>query len=100
MTNDRKDIVKATVPILKEHGVLLTTHFYTLMFEHNPKLKHVFNMGNQKNHKQQTALAMTILAYAEHIDDPSVLLPVIDNIGHKHTSLDIRPNIIQLLVNL
>lgn len=91
MTNDQKDIVKATVPILKEHGVLLTTHFYTRMFEHNPELKNVFNMGNQKNHKQQTALAMTILAYPEHIDDPSVLLPVIDNIGHKHTSLDIRP---------
>ncbi|MCF6406395.1 NO-inducible flavohemoprotein [Chitinophaga filiformis] len=91
MTTDQKQLVKATVPVLREHGVLLTTHFYSRMFRHNPELKHVFNMGNQQNNKQQTALAMAVLAYAEHIDDPSVLLPVVNNIGHKHTSLDIRP---------
>lgn len=91
MTTDQKKLVNATVPVLKEHGVLLTTHFYNRMFEHNPELKHVFNMGNQQSKKQQTALAMAVLAYAEHIEDPSVLLPVIDTIGHKHTSLDIRP---------
>lgn len=91
MTVDQKNLVKATVPILKEHGVLLTSHFYNRMFEHNPELKHVFNMGNQRNNKQQTALAMAVLAYAEHIEDPSVLMPVVNNIGHKHTSLDIRP---------
>ena len=61
------------------------------MFTHNPELKNIFNMGNQQNNKQQTALAMAVLAYAEHIEDPSVLLPVVDSIGHKHTSLDIRP---------
>ncbi len=91
MTTEQKHLVKATVPVLKEHGVLLTTHFYKRMFEHNPELKHIFNMGNQQNSKQQTALATAVLAYAEHIEDPSVLLPVVNNIGHKHTSLDIRP---------
>lgn len=91
MTNEQKQLVKDTVPILREHGVLLTTYFYNRMFEYNPELKNVFNMGNQQNSKQQTALAMVVLAYAEHIDDPSVLFPVVNNIGHKHTSLDIRP---------
>ncbi|MFD1768745.1 NO-inducible flavohemoprotein [Sphingobacterium suaedae] len=91
MTTEQKQLVKATVPVLREHGVVLTSHFYKRMFLHNPELKHVFNMGNQKNQKQQTALAMAVLAYAEHIEDPSVLLPVVDSIGHKHTSLDIRP---------
>ncbi len=91
MTNEQKQLVKATVPVLKEHGVLLTTHFYNRMFTHNPELKHVFNMGNQQNKKQQTALAMAVLAYAEHIENPAVLMPVVDSIGHKHTSLDIRP---------
>ena len=91
MTTEQKQLVKGTVPVLREHGVLLTTHFYTRMFKHNPELKHIFNMGNQQNSKQQTALAMAVLAYAEHIEDPSVLMPVVDSIGHKHTSLDIRP---------
>jgi nitric oxide dioxygenase len=91
MTNDQKALILATVPILKEHGVLLTTHFYSRMFKHNPELKNMFNMANQQTGKQQTALAMAVLAYAENIADPSVLLPVIDRIGQKHISLDIRP---------
>ncbi|WP_232324644.1 NO-inducible flavohemoprotein [Pedobacter cryoconitis] len=91
MTDEQKKLITATVPILKENGVLLTTHFYKRMFTHNPELKNIFNMGNQQSGKQQTALAMAVLAYAENIANPMVLLPVVDRIGHKHTSLDIRP---------
>jgi len=91
MTNEQKDLIKATVPILKEQGVLLTTHFYNRMFTHNPELKNMFNMDNQQNKKQQTALAMAVLAYAENIENPAVLMPAVDSIGQKHTSLDIRP---------
>ena len=91
MTPDQKALVTATVSTLKEHGVALTTHFYRRMFEHNPELKNVFNMGNQQNGKQQMALAMAVLAYAENIEDPSVLLHAVTKIGHKHVSLDIRP---------
>jgi len=91
MTTAQKSQITATVPILKEHGVALTTYFYNRMFLGNPELKNVFNVGNQDNGKQQTALAMAVLAYAEHINDPSVLMPVVNRIGHKHVSLDIRP---------
>lgn len=91
ITTQQKQLVTATVPVLKENGVLLTTHFYRRLFTYNPELKNVFNMGNQQNGRQQTALAMAVLAYAEHIEDPSVLFPVVDRIGHKHTSLVIRP---------
>ena len=91
MTNEQKLIITATVPILKENGVVLTTHFYKRMFEHHPDLKNMFNMGNQQSGKQQKALAMAVLAYAEHIANPGVLLPELERIGHKHISLDIRP---------
>ncbi|NIG53407.1 NO-inducible flavohemoprotein [Chitinophaga sp. Cy-1792] len=91
------ELVKATVPVLKEHGRTLTTHFYQRMFTHNPELKNIFNMGNQQNGKQQAALAMAVLAYAEHIENPAVLLPVVDSIGHKHASLDIRPEHYQIV---
>jgi nitric oxide dioxygenase len=90
ITERQKELVKATVPFLKDNGVVLTKYFYNRMFEHHPELKNVFNMGNQKNGKQQTALAMAVLAYAEHIDSPGVLMPVLDGIGHKHVSLGIR----------
>ncbi|PRX98298.1 nitric oxide dioxygenase [Pontibacter ummariensis] len=91
MTTAQKELIKATVPILREHGVALTTHFYSRMFKHNPELKNVFNMGNQGNGKQQLSLALAVLAYAEHIEDPSVLVSAVTKIGHKHVSLDIRP---------
>src|SRR5690606_34719350 len=83
--------ILATVPLLRKDGVLLTKHFYTRLFNQNPDLQNVFNMGNQQNGKQQTALAMAVLAYAENIANPGVLMPVIDMIGHKHSSLDIQP---------
>lgn len=91
MTEEQKKLILATVPVLKEQGVVLTSHFYRRMFRDNPELKNMFNMGNQQSGKQQTALANAVLAYAENIANPGVLMPVIDNIGHKHTSLDIRP---------
>lgn len=82
-------LIKATVPILREHGLLLTQHFYKRMFQHNPELRNTFNMGNQQNGTQQTALALAVLAYAENIENPGVLLPVLQRIGDKHTSLQI-----------
>lgn len=84
-------LVKGTAPVLKTHGVALTRHFYARMFQHNPELKHVFNQGHQAGGEQQQALAGAVAAYAEHIDDPSGLMPVVTRIVHKHVSLGIRP---------
>lgn len=85
-----RDLVKATAPILKEHGVTLTRHFYARMFTHNPELKPIFNQGHQQAGAQQQALAMAVAAYAEHIEDPSVLAPVLTLVANKHASLGIR----------
>jgi nitric oxide dioxygenase len=82
--------VKATVPVLQQHGLALTSHFYQRMFTHNPELKNLFNQGHQHSGQQQQALAMAVLAYAEHIDDPSPLLPVLTRVANKHVSLGIR----------
>jgi nitric oxide dioxygenase len=91
LTIQQKESIKATIPVLRTNGVALTTYFYERMLRHNPELKHVFNQGNQHNNKQPMALAMAVLAYAEHIDDPSVLVGALTSIAHKHVSLDIRP---------
>lgn len=91
LTQEEKSIVKSTVPVLRENGVMLTSYFYKRMFSHHPELLNLFNAGNQKQGVQQTALAQTVLAYAENIDNPEVLKPVIERIGNKHTSLSIQP---------
>ena len=85
-----RELVKATIPVLKEHGVALTTYFYQRMFRHNPELNHLFNRSHSETGKQPTALALSVLAYAENIDDPSVLAPVINLIANKHASIGIR----------
>jgi nitric oxide dioxygenase len=82
--------VKATAPILREHGVTLTRHFYARMFEHNPEMKQIFNQGHQRAGMQQQALAMAVAAYAQEIDDPSVLMPVLTMVANKHISLGVR----------
>jgi nitric oxide dioxygenase len=91
MTSEQKQLIKNTVPVLKEHGVLLTTHFYQRLFTHYPDLTAVFNMDHQQSGRQPIALASAVLAYAQHIDNPLVLEPALTRIGHKHTSLNIRP---------
>jgi nitric oxide dioxygenase len=91
MTEDQKKLVRGTVPLLREHGVALTTYFYNRMLTGNPELKNVFNPANQQNGVQATALAMSVLAYAEHIDNPGVLAHAVNRIANKHVSLDIRP---------
>lgn len=91
LTGEQKQLILATVPLLREKGLELTKHFYLRMFEYHPELKNVFNMGNQRAGKQQMALAMAVLGYAENISQPERLMPVVDLIGHKHASLSIQP---------
>ena len=84
-------IVKATVPILEEHGNTVTTVFYNNMFAEHPELLDIFNATNQKLGRQQTALATTVLAAAKHLEHLAVLLPQVTQISHKHRALQILP---------
>ncbi|MCG3858757.1 globin domain-containing protein [Psychrobacter sp. Ps2] len=85
------EIVTATVPVLEEHGVAITTVFYKNMFNEHPELLDIFNETNQKLGRQQTALAMTVLAAAKHLDKLATLLPQVTQISHKHRALQILP---------
>lgn len=85
------DIIKSTVPSLKEHGLEITTTFYKTMFENNPEVKEMFNMDNQKSGSQPKALAMTILAAAQNIDNLEVLLPAVKKIGQVHVNTNVKP---------
>ena len=86
------EIVKSTVPLLEEHGQAITSCFYEKLFAENPDLKNVFNQVNQTRGEQPRALADAVLAYAQNIDNLSVLLPAVERIAHKHASLGIQAN--------
>lgn len=89
LDNKTIEIVKSTVPALREHGVEITTTFYKTMFANNPEVKPLFDMDKQQSGKQPKALAMTVLAAAENIDNLEVLLPAVKRIGEIHCDKEI-----------
>lgn len=85
-----KPYIDASVPVLREHGLAITSVFYQNMFEAHPELKNLFNMGNQANGSQQQSLAAAVFAYAANIENTAALAPVVDRIVHKHVSVGIK----------
>lgn len=85
-----KPYIDASVPVLREYGLAITTAFYKNLFLAHPELKNLFNAGNQANGSQQQSLASAVFAYAANIDNAPALGPVIERIVHKHVSVGIR----------
>ncbi|WP_179401873.1 NO-inducible flavohemoprotein [Burkholderia guangdongensis] len=91
MTTDQMARVKATAPVLAEHGATITKHFYQRMFNRHPELKNLFNQTHQATGSQQQTLARAVYAYAANIDNLGALGGAVTRIAHKHASLNIRP---------
>jgi nitric oxide dioxygenase len=92
LTQQTRETVKATAPVLAEHGYDIIKHFYRSLLGAHPELKNVFNMRHQERGQQQEALARAVYAYAANIDDPSCLNAVLEGIANKHASLGVRPD--------
>jgi nitric oxide dioxygenase len=82
--------IDASVPVLRAHGLAITSTFYRNVFAELPALTNLFNMGNQANGAQQQSLASAVFAYAANIGNPDALGPVVGRIVHKHVSVGIR----------
>ena len=91
VTIQQREIVKATVPALREHGEAITRTFYADMLAAHPELLNLFNPANQRNGGQARSLAASVLAYAEHIDAPERLGRMVERISNKHGSLQVKP---------
>ncbi|MGG1553604.1 NO-inducible flavohemoprotein [Paenibacillus ferrarius] len=84
-------VIKSTVPVLEVHGETITKRFYQRLFAAHPELLNIFNHANQKQGRQQAALANAVYAAALHIDRLEAILPAVKQIAHKHRSLGIKP---------
>lgn len=111
LTPEQRKLITATVPILAEHGITITTLFYEQLLESNPDLRNVFSHSNQEvcplhfsqaranahlrsslqRGLQAKALARTVYAYAANIEDLTPILPVVERIAHKHASIHVAP---------
>lgn len=90
LSSTSRDLIHASVPVLREHGESITRCFYTRLFDRNPELRNLFNMGNQQSGAQQQSLASALYAYAANIGNQAALAPVVSRIVHKHVSLGVR----------
>lgn len=79
LTAQEKELIKATVPILKESGTALTKQFYSKMLGDNPELKNTFSLTKMETDRQPKALAFSLLAYAQNIDDLTPLSGFVEN---------------------
>ncbi|KAF2678325.1 flavohemo protein [Lentithecium fluviatile CBS 122367] len=91
LTPQQAAVIKATVPVLAEHGLTITSQFYANMLSAHPELRNIFNNTHQATGHQPRALAGALYAYAANIDDLGKLSPAVELICHKHASLAIKP---------
>ncbi|MGB4812193.1 MAG: globin domain-containing protein [Methylophilaceae bacterium] len=92
LSSAAKPYIDASVPVLREHGLTITSVFYKNMLRDHPELNNLFNLGNQANGSQQQSLASAVFAYAANIENAAALAPVIERIVHKHVSIGILPS--------
>ncbi|WP_300358333.1 globin domain-containing protein [Fusobacterium sp.] len=85
------DIIKSTVPVLKENGLQITQVFYKNMLGENPEIRAMFNSEKQEDGSQPKALAMTVLAAAQNIDNLGALSTAVEKIGRVHVGVNVKP---------
>ncbi|MFV3130144.1 NO-inducible flavohemoprotein [Niveispirillum sp. KHB5.9] len=82
--------VKATAPVMQEHGETITKHMYAKLLR-DPAIRSIFDPTHQRNGTQAKALAGAVAAYAANIDNLAVLGPAVERIAERHVSLQVQP---------
>lgn len=95
MSPDTVEIVKATAPVLKEHGEKITQRMYEIAFQARPDTRRFFEntwmVNAEEGRKQAGRLANAVYAYASHIDELEKLGGVVEHIAQKHVQTKILP---------
>ena len=89
LTEQEKDIIKQTVPLLKEKEQKLRQLFIRKCLRHILNFLNMFNQTNQKRGMQSSALAQAVMAAAVNIDNLSIIKPVIMPVAYKHCALQV-----------
>lgn len=85
-----KKIVKSTAPVLKENSEAIGKRFYQKLFSKAPELYNIFNQTNQERGIQQEALAYSVYAAGENIDQLDNLKELISRVTEKHAALGVK----------
>lgn len=90
MLDAQREIVKSTLPALREHGATITRVFYEDLLASNPELRPMFATGDQETGAQAKRLAEAILAYVGNIDRLDLLGPAVTNISRRHVATHVK----------
>ncbi len=88
MNDETKAIIKATAPILKQHGEAITTAMYKVLFEKYPQTQALFKDASADQHKK---LANAVYAYAANIDQLENLGKGIEQMASVHVKTFVLP---------
>jgi len=83
-------IVKATAPVLVQHGVAITTRMYERLFV-DPEIKAMFDEAAQASGEQPRRLAGAIVAFAQNVDNLPALTGAIEKMAARHVATRVKP---------
>lgn len=82
-------IVKATAPVLQQHGVAITTRMYERLFV-NEGVRAMFDQAAQSSGEQPRRLAAAILAYAQNVDKLQNLTAPVARMVARHVEVGVK----------
>lgn len=89
LTQNTITIVKSTAPLLRQHGVAITSRMYERLFV-NASVKRMFDQAAQESGEQPRRLAAAILGYAENVDKLQNLTPAVQRMVARHVECGVK----------
>lgn len=100
LTYKEAQLVKATIPFLREHGESISDIVYTTLIKRHPDLNNTLNLIHLKDGRLARALTVVILRFASNINNVYELIPKLERICNKHCTLGIKPEHYEILGGL
>lgn len=89
LTQNTITIVKSTAPLLRQHGLAITSRMYERLFV-NENVKQMFDQAAQESGEQPRRLAAAILGYAENVDKLQNLTPAVQRMVARHVECGVK----------
>lgn len=90
LTEQTIAIIKATAPLLQEHGLAITQRMYERLFV-NEEVRGMFDQAAQESGEQPRRLAAAILAYAQNVDKLQNLDGPVMRMAQRHVETGVKP---------
>lgn len=91
MLEAQKELVKSTLPALREHGEATARIFNRHLLAAHPEFRAMFATGDLDDGEQARRFLGAILAHVDNMDRLDRLGPTVININQRHVTMGVRP---------